>query len=175
MKTALYLSAAMAVALTQGAFAQTLEEIERSTAEQIAGHLGVEPDAYTLSELTRLNCLVESASTEAERQRLLSDPLSMEPTVDTGTTQGDEQIAASLGVNAGDYTTSQLALLKTLSEDDSCNVGDIEAFAAGGEQVTVGSARAKLQLATSLGVDPSEHTLAELVKMRFDTERHENN
>ena len=153
------------LAATSMTAAQTAEPAADRTKAQLAAHLGVDPDDYTLSELARLNCRVEAAESDAERRRLLESPLSLDP-LPTGPAD-HSQLAASLGVDPDLYTASQLALLKTLIEDDNCNIRNPQEFAAADERITDGTARAKSVLATSLGVDPVDYTLHELVEMRF--------
>ncbi|MEM7488539.1 MAG: hypothetical protein AAF390_05385, partial [Pseudomonadota bacterium] len=55
--------------------------------------------------------------------------------------------------------------MRDLASDETCNVPDPAAYATSGERLTPVSAGAKNQLATSMGVDPTDYSLAELVRM----------
>ena len=83
---------------------------------------------------------------------------------------GKDQFAATLGVNPDLYTMSELIRLDdALGENDLTTAraildGDIR---PNGSDVPVVNA-ATVQLAASLGVDPADHTPAELARMHTD-------
>ena len=80
------------------------------------------------------------------------------------------QLAQELGVDSGDYTAQELAFLKSMVEDDSCNISDPAEWAKAGERITNETAAIKQQISQVLGVSAKDFTLQELVKMRVDAE-----
>ncbi len=78
----------------------------------------------------------------------------------------NEQLAASIGVEPGQYTLAELVALQAAIDDNDQQLiraiqeGRVETATAA--DVTPGQA----ELAQSLGVDPSEYTLAELAQLR---------
>ncbi|WP_227284160.1 hypothetical protein [Boseongicola sp. H5] len=81
----------------------------------------------------------------------------------------NDQLAASLGVDAGDYSVAELIQLRSaLENDDHSHV----AFLLNGGSETISTqsfaapAFANAQLAASLGVDAGDYTLAELIQLR---------
>ncbi|WP_172328568.1 hypothetical protein [Mangrovicoccus sp. HB161399] len=76
--------------------------------------------------------------------------------------QASDQLATSLGVQPGQYTTSELAQIRAAKE-----AGDntrVKFLLSGGAEPT--GVNGNGQLALSLGVQPGEYTTAELVSLR---------
>ena len=80
------------------------------------------------------------------------------------------QLATELGVNASDYSLAQLVYLKGLMEGRNCSAARAAEIIKAGERITPEAAAAKDQLAMVLGVEPSQYTLNELVKMKWEAE-----
>ena len=80
----------------------------------------------------------------------------------------NDQLAASLGVDSGAYTSSQLIELKAAYDED--NAARINAILKSGNTdatpSTKGFGTTPAQLADSLGVDASKYSLAELVALK---------
>ncbi len=168
MKYLSTISATILVLAAGAVAAQTVTPSMEATKEQLARHLNVDPNDFTLSELSDLACKIEAASSEAERSQILRAATEAETSGQEITSGDMNQLAAELGVNAADYTPEQLFLLKALVESDDCNVGDPAVYVKAGESLTPVGAEAKRQLALSLGVDPTAYTLDELAAMRFE-------
>lgn len=154
-----------AIALAGPLAAEDLTPAQQATKAELAARLGVDAAGHTLHELSVLTCRVSGAENDREKARLIRDFNTADLTPPPTSRVGHEQMAEMLGVSADDYTTAQLVLLRALSEDESCNVPDPLAYARGDERLTPTSAAAKNQLALSMGVDPTEYSLVELVKM----------
>ena len=137
--------------------------------DQLARSLGVEPGAYTTSELARL----KTATEENDHQRIDlitgggSDVVS---TQSVGVGAGQAQLARSLDVEPGAYSLAELAQLKTaMEENDEQRIDFITD--GGGDVVSTQSVRVRYgqdQIAASLGVDAEDYTAAELARMFFD-------
>lgn len=80
---------------------------------------------------------------------------------------GKDQMAAQLGVNAADYTLAQLVRLNTAVQDnDADEIAFVKAQAAGQIPATAGSVQpGQAQLAAQLGVNASDYTLAQLLRL----------
>jgi hypothetical protein len=89
-----------------------------------------------------------------------------------GPASAGDQLARSLGVEPGAYTLAELSTIKGLLDSGSSldreEASVYEALAAHGVVSTqsVESSTAKAQLATFLGVNPADYTLAELAVMK---------
>ena len=164
------LSLAAATATAGFALAEELSPAAQANKNQLAAHLGVSADDYTLLQLTQLNCRLEAAHSDAERDRLLEGIADFGKVPVEASTASKEQLATELGVKATDYDMNELAYLKSMLEDDDCSVSDPASWAKSGERLTFETAAAKQQLATALGVMPTEYTLAELIRMRVKAE-----
>ncbi len=145
-----------------------------SAKQQMASELGVNADDYTSLELAQMKCRLEATDSDAERERLLREIKGYGEMPEGATDAAADQIATDLGVDAGDYTREQLVWLRGLVESNDCTPQEAQQMMAAGERIGPEAAGAKQQLAASLGVEPTQYTLAELVKMRFD-QQHENN
>ncbi|WGH79481.1 hypothetical protein [Jannaschia ovalis] len=167
-------SIAALVALAGPAFSEDLSPAAQATKAQLAQHLGVDAGDHTLAELSDLNCRIEATDSETEKARLLADFQQASAPRAPAPMSSREQLARSLGVDPAEYTTGQLTLLKALVESEECYVPNPAQFASPGERLTPVSAGAKAQLAGTLGLDPNEFTLVELVKMHFESEQDEN-
>lgn len=148
-----------------------------SAGDQLARSLGLEPGAFTLAELATIKGGRESGdSTDREGARAF-ETLSAgtaAPTRRDGT-RGDAQLAANLGLDDS-YSTAELATIKGIAEEhDSSAAGAIayrlDVGASGFVSTqSIGTPAAKDQLASFLGVDPADYSLAELAEMKGERE-----
>ncbi|NSX53947.1 hypothetical protein [Parasulfitobacter algicola] len=79
----------------------------------------------------------------------------------------NDQLAGSVGVDAGSFTTSQLAQLKSALEGDDQNIASF--IKAGGSEVIStqsGISAGHAQLAQSLGLDANEYSVSELARIK---------
>lgn len=88
-------------------------------AAQLAASLGVEPGRYTVNELIRLERAVE-ANDDETINFILSGTI-REQAGETTANAGALQLAALLGVNAADYSLSELTALYTARYDGDDN------------------------------------------------------
>ncbi|MEM8824843.1 MAG: hypothetical protein AAGF30_14650 [Pseudomonadota bacterium] len=158
------LSAAL-LPLAGAAAADQESAAAEATKAEMAARIGVDVGDYSLRELATMSCRLSGAENDAEKARLLREFTDQGLTPPPAEHSGHAQMAAALGVDASDYTTAQLVLLRDLATDETCNIPDPASYATGAEQLTPASANAKNQLAMSMGVDATEYTLAELVRM----------
>lgn len=162
---------ATALALTGVASAQeTLTPQAQAAKEQLAKQIGVDPDAGSYRELVDLNCKLMGARNDAEKNRLLAgfgEPEAPPASGDTAV-----QLAAEIGVDPADFTLAQLVYMKGLIEGRNCTVERAASMAKVGKEITPSAASAKEQLGLLLGVDASDYTLDELVKMKWAAEGH---
>ena len=128
------------------------------------------PDDYTLATLNQYVCRLQGTESEAEKARLLAGLEDFGKVPSEPSVESKEQLAASMGVSAEDYTLQQLAFLKGMIEDDDCNISDPAAYAKAGERMSPETASAKAQIAALLGVEPTDYTLSELVAMKVDAD-----
>ena len=90
-----------------------------------------------------------------------------------GQSAGYAQLTASLGVDAGQYTLSELVQIKANQDDDTrprIVIGGDDAASVSTRGGTAGYA----QLAASLGVEAGVYTLSELVQIKADQDQDEN-
>lgn len=148
-----------------------------ATADQLARAVGVEPGVYSTAELSLIRkaqeenddllyrTIVERAETRG------AEVLSTQSIgASAGAGAGQAQLAPSLGVEPGAHSFAELARLKTAAvENDHQRIalvteGSSEALST----QSVGTSTGKAQLARSLGVDPGDHSAAQLVRMHID-------
>jgi hypothetical protein len=170
MKTVALLSTAILALASGSVAAQSVSPAVQGTKSQLAAQMNVDPEDFTLSELSQLSCRLEGAHTEAERQQILRTAQEGGGARTAPMTANVDQLAAELGVAPADFTNEELVLLKSLVESEDCDVAQAERYLASGERLTPVGAEAKRQLALSLGVSPTEYTLDELVRLRFEPE-----
>ncbi|GFE65890.1 hypothetical protein [Litoreibacter roseus] len=168
MKKLMITSALAALIGASGVTAETLNPQQQATKDAIAADLNLNPEEYTLQELSRLSCELEGVGTEAERTAILQAFEGFDPVPKAADDAAKEQLAEELGVNADDYTVLQLAYMKNVVEDENCAVKNPSDLAKVGEEISHGGAAAKFYISTELGVEPTDYTLNELVQMRFD-------
>jgi hypothetical protein len=130
---------------------------------QLAAQLGVPADQYTLSELTLL------ASERVEDGYGLTDnaPGLVDTSVSGGYNAGKAQLAAQLGLNANDYTLSELTKIDAHRTEYGVNKTEARTPSFTASAANPNNA-GKLQLAAQLRVDPANYTLAELTKISSD-------
>jgi len=153
MKT-LIASAALALAFTAPAFAN----------DQLAASLGVDAGQYTLSELAQIKAAQESDDNIGFPVFSKNDTSFST----RGVSAGYVQLAASLGVEPGQYTLSQLAQIKANQDSD-----DSVIFVVSSKNDVAVSTRNTIfaghaQLAASLGVDAGEYSLTDIARMIAD-------
>lgn len=133
---------------------------------QLAAQAQVNAADYTTAEILAI-LDARSDGDAARAEFVLSHANRAETRPAQAVTAGEKQIAASLGVDAADYTHAELSAMSSarLTDEEA-----IEAHVAShanraeanpAEVVTPG----EQQIASSLGVDPADYTLAELTKM----------
>ncbi len=153
------LTAAVALAAALPLSAQT----PQTGHEELALELGVDPDAFSASELAQMKAIMEADISTQDMNRRLQALFSDPPDTSHAAT---EQLAGSLGVDPQDYTLSELVMLKRLSEDDpDCVNRDPLEIVHAEESLNVATRESKEQLGCSLDVDPTQYTLSELVQM----------
>jgi hypothetical protein len=165
LKTMLIVGAAVMVSPMMTATAFAADDVSPGHA-QLASQAQVNAGDYTVAEIAAiLDARAEGdAETEAyilsHGNREAAEPVEV-------VTQGEKQIAASLGVDATKFSLAELAAIKTAREEGD-DAGEAfvlshanRAEANSAEVVTAG----EFQIAASLGVDPAEYTLAELSVM----------
>ena len=167
MKTLFATTTAIALALGAGlALAEDLSPAALKAKQQLADNMDVNAADYTLAELSQMKCIMEGDYSDADRQRLI-DSVKGFGDPDRAAAEDKAQLASSLGVDPNVYTLSELSLLKSMVEDEECDVDDpAEYVRTRGENLSEPAASAKMQLALALGVDPRDYTLLELVKMK---------
>ena len=130
---------------------------------QLAAQLGVSPDQYTLSQLTQL------ASDRQEEGYGLNRnaPGLADTSVSNAYNAGKAQLAAQLGLNADDYTLSELTKIDAHRTEYGISKTEARApdFTVSAENPNNAG---KLQLAAQLGVDPSASTLSQLTMIAAD-------
>ena len=94
--------------------------------DPLAASVGVEPGVYTVSELAALkNAQDSDDNTRIAHIRNGGSPVdsyaSFASTKSVDSNAGKAQLAASLGVDAADYSTAELAALKATLDDDGIN------------------------------------------------------
>ncbi len=137
--------------------------------DQVANSVGAAPGQLTTAEIAFL----KTADPEQDRfqiAQILNGNSSETFTASTksGASSAKQELAASLGVDAGGYTLSELATLKSADSDEDRAViqATLDQTGAATAAPTVTPARA--QLAASLGLDASTATLPELAAAKSD-------
>lgn len=130
---------------------------------QFAATLGLDPAAYTLTELSLINDAARANNREAVKYYLNHEnrkPVSSAEVV----TPAEAQLAARLGLDASDYTQAELDQIDSARR---ANNREREAFYLShtnrqGTAAAETASPAELQLAARLGLDASLYTQAEL-------------
>lgn len=131
--------------------------------DQLARSLGVEPGAYTTADLIRL-----ASAAEDHNQAQVNAILAGEVT--SGATESPAQFTASVGLE-GTHSLATVAALRSAQEtDEQAAARAIRASGNIDEGVTAstmnGISEGRAQLAASLGVNPADYSLAELVRLK---------
>ena len=158
MKTFAF-TTALALALAAPAFAN----------DQLARSLGLEAGAFTASELATIKGYVEERQTTNAGTIAAEIARARGGVVSTQSVAAPSQVAASLGLDAGRFTASDLATIKGFVEErQTTNAGTIaaEVARAGAGVVSTQSVAAPSQVAASLGLDASRFTAAELATIK---------
>lgn len=150
------------VALSLAGVANAAEPASNS---QLAAYAGVADGQYSAAELQSIITAKADGNTSALNYYLSGANRSSENVNDAS-----GQLAAQAGVESGKYTAAELSLILNSSKEyDRDRVafivsGDSRATSAAAENVSAGEA----QLASALGVNPADYTLAQLIAMTAD-------
>lgn len=134
--------------------------------DQLARSLGVQPGTLTTSELIMLR----TAREEDDHQRidLLMDRSAADgrstSSRSAATTPGSDQLARSLGVAPGHYTTAELQMMRVaIEENDAQRLAMLLEQPASSADPNTSAGHARL--ARAMRVDPADYTTAELSRM----------
>lgn len=145
--------------------------VPATASDQLAQSLGVEPGTYDTAQLVRLKSAIDEGDRSEINAILNGIGGGRVSTKTYGGNAGHQQFAAGLGVSASRHTTAQLQQMQQAREDDG-HSGRIAApdsttvatFSTRNARTTPGH----VQMAQSLGVDPAQHSTADLARMRTD-------
>lgn len=129
---------------------------------QLAAQLGVSADEYSLSQLTQL---AAERTEDGYGLTKRNAPGLTDTSVSGGYNAGKAQFAAQLGLNADDYTLSQLTEINARRIDDGVGFIDANRAPTFSSAMEDPNNAGKLQLAAQLRVDPSNYTLTELTQI----------
>lgn len=146
--------------------------------DQLAASLGVEPNRYSLSQLTLLKSLRSEDNNGFWISEVLEHPegeggnlITHHRTELDKDAAGWQSLARSLGVAPGQYSPQELVQLKSaISDDDQPRIAFIKSggSAASNRERSQGSDGAA-QLARSLGLEPGLYSLGQLTRLKtFD-------
>ncbi|PZX11777.1 hypothetical protein LX81_03854 [Palleronia aestuarii] len=143
--------------------------------EQLASSLGVEPGAYSLPQLVRLQSLRSQDGEQFQIREILDHPegaggdlVTHHRTAPDPNLAGWQNLALSAGVEPGRLSPQDLVALKSaLEQNDRTRVDFILASKSSDDrsnrsQVSSGAA----QLARSVGVEPGLYSIAQLVRLK---------
>jgi transposase len=160
------LTTALALSLAAPAFAS----------DQIARSLGLEPGVFTAAELAAIKGRVEDRdSNDAELIAALKSRTGA-GVVSTRSVPAPNQVAANLGLDAGQFTASQVATIKGRVEERDSNDAELIAelkSRTGAGVVSTRSVPAPSQVAASLGLDAGQFTAAEIARIKGLVEERE--
>ncbi|MDV7144552.1 hypothetical protein R3X27_17885 [Tropicimonas sp. TH_r6] len=131
--------------------------------DQLARSLGVEPGVYSTSELIALRSALENDEQATARAILSGD-------VTKGAVGSPAQFAASVDVDDS-YSLADVAALRSAESDDEQAAANFIRESGGVTKGVTTSTKSgvsagQAQLAASLGVNPTEYSLSELVKLK---------
>ena len=159
---AIILSTALAFAVAAPAFAN----------DQLARSVGVEPGVFSTSELARIAGLLETGDSTDRRtaEEIIRTAADGAVSSRSAVSTGSAQLAGSLGLDAGAFTTAELAriagLLETGDRTDRLAAEDLAQSLAGDRISSKGGVSVgKAQLAANLGLDAEGFTTAELARV----------
>ncbi len=128
--------------------------------DQLANTLGVEGQGFSTSELTQLKAAYDDGDT-ARINFLLENGGASASASTKGVSASSDQLAASLGVDASDYSRAELAALKSaVEEGDAARINAITSHAAANSGDTP---EYRIQLGKSVGLDAMTNSRADLV------------
>ncbi|ABV93790.1 hypothetical protein Dshi_3135 [Dinoroseobacter shibae DFL 12 = DSM 16493] len=147
--TRIALIAALSTAIAAPAIANT--QLERT--------LGVAPGVYSFAELAAIK-----GSFDTDTGYTIPAPGGVVSTQSVGISPAHAQLAATLGLDAGDYSFAELAAIKGSFDSDT----GYNASAPGGVVSTqsVGTSPAQAQLAAQLGLDAADYSFADLAAIK---------
>ncbi len=135
--------------------------------DQFANSLNLDAGSYSTAELVALRSAMENDN-QAAANFILNGGADR-----TASDIGSAQLAASVGVEPGVYTTAELVALKSaMDSDDQSAVRFIKANPGGSDTSFVVSSKGseisggRAQLAASLGVDASDYSVAQLTRLK---------
>lgn len=144
--------------------------VQAQAGDQLALSASVEPGQYTTSQLVQLMAAEADDNTALYNHLIEEFDTNVVSTQSGGISAGHQQLAASLGVSANDFSLSELVQLRSARDNDDASMerfimsvaGDVISTQSGG--ISGGQA----QLAASLGVNPADYSLSELTRMYID-------
>ena len=160
----LTLSALIFAAVSGTALAASPQASLNAGDVQLALSAGVEPGRYSRAELIAI--IEAQKENEAATVEYFLSGANRAST--SGNGAGWDQFAASLNVEAGQFTPAELQRLEQAYRDNDREEvafilsGEARRAANPAEVVTPGEA----QLAAAIGVDPAQYTLAELIALQ---------
>ncbi|MCU0816831.1 MAG: hypothetical protein MUF74_10300 [Cypionkella sp.] len=173
MRTSIFTTVTLVAALAAGASAA--QSVSPGMA-QLAASAGVSPEGFTQAQLIRLldaqrdndrqtiDFILGQRGSDLTRSDMGSAPVA---------TPGSAQLAASLGVDAGQYTLNELIRLREAQRENDAET--VRFILSGTNRVESGNPAnnpGAQQMAAVLGVNAADYTLAELVALytdRFDS------
>lgn len=159
------LSAVIAALLSGAAFAGVAAPVANASSDaQLAASAGVQPGVYTAAEL---QAIIDAKRDNDSRTAnyFISGANRANPAQNTDSV-GLEQLARAAGVQPGQYTQAELVgLIEAQKENDAVRV---EYWLSHANRNTPDTASnpGKIQLAKTLGVNPDDYSLSELVLMQ---------
>jgi hypothetical protein len=154
------------------AFATALALVSAAPAfanAQLARSLGLEPGVYTIAELSAIKGATEERATDNRDFVASLVARTGGGVVSTQSVGASNQLAANLGLDAGDFTAAQLATIKGVTEERATDNRDFLASLVsrtGGGVVSTQSVGASSQLAANLGLDGRDFTAAQLATIK---------
>ncbi len=142
--------------------------------DQLAHSLGVEPGVYTTSELIRLRANASDDDAPRANSILRDRDQGRFSTRNVGTSSGHRQLAASLGLDPGAYTTAQLVQIRQAVDDQqNPQVRHIKANGGSHAMASLSTSDRRdtsghRQMAASVGVDADAVSTAEVIRIRTD-------
>ena len=158
----------LATVVALGAAPVLADGVSQGAAMQ-ASVLGVQPGVYTIAQLVDLR----DARTSADLQRInfiLDNPggTTVSTSGNDSVSSGDAQLALSLGLKPGAYTTNEMQNIQWYLRHD--NMEGARAILNHDVRDTVDDSGVvnpgKAQLAASLGLDPADYTTAQLAALK---------
>lgn len=142
-------------------------------AAMLAQIAGVEPGAYTVADIIRLEDAREETVQAAEVQYILKSVgvARSAPWTPAEPSGGTNQLADALGATRGAHSIAEMIIMSDAAEENDTRAYALYASGANRESMNDDVGRvtpAKAQMAAALGVDPAAFSLSELVVLQAD-------